>query len=225
MNKKFSCIIAAYNEADRIGKVLEVATKHPLLDEVIVVNDGSLDSTATIVEGYQARLIDLPQNHGKGFAVATGVYASKNEFILLLDADLIGLTEEGITSLLEPVISGQADMSISLRKNSLLIYRLIGLDFVSGERVFDKKFIEPHLEFISKLPGFGLEVFLNKQIILNKLKIKVVYLSTLISPRKSMKTNFFRGAYADILMIGHILKVISVFELVNQNLKMLAQRV
>ena len=224
MDKKFTCIVPAYNEERFIGNVLGVVSKHPLIDEVIVVDDGSYDSTASVAAKFNISLI-AQKNQGKSAAVVNGVRSAKNDYIVLIDADLIGLTLEGLSSLLQPVLSAQADISISLRKNSYLFYRMIGLDFVAGERAFKKSFIEPHLDEISKLRGFGLEVFLNQCIVHEKLKIKVVYLETLISPRKSVKTGFFRGRLDDLKMAGQILKTISVLDIIRQNVKMLSQRV
>jgi len=51
-NKIISCIIPAYNEADNIGKVLEVVEGHPLIKEVVVVNDGSTDNTSVCQDAW-----------------------------------------------------------------------------------------------------------------------------------------------------------------------------
>jgi len=224
MDKKFSCIVPAYNEERYIGNVLEVLTEHPLIDEVIVVDDGSHDGTANVATKFKVSVISQ-KNQGKSASVINGIRAAKNDYIVLIDADLIGLTTEGVSALLDPVLNAEADISISLRKNSYLFYRMIGLDFVAGERAFKREFIEPYLDEISKLKGFGLEVFLNNKIIQEKLKIKVVYLKTLISPRKSVKIGFFRGRLDDLKMAGQILKTISIFDIVRQNVKMRSQRV
>jgi cellulose synthase/poly-beta-1,6-N-acetylglucosamine synthase-like glycosyltransferase len=45
---RLSCIIPAYNEAARIGAVLDAVLGHPWIDEVIVVDDGSTDQTARV---------------------------------------------------------------------------------------------------------------------------------------------------------------------------------
>ncbi len=136
---KISCVICAYNEEKRIGNVLAALKNHPLLGEIIVVDDGSADRTSDVAASYNnIILIKHGVNKGKSKALATGISASKFEIIMMLDADLIGLSANAVKQLAEPVLSGNADITMSLRKNSLFIFHWLGIDYVSGERVFKK---------------------------------------------------------------------------------------
>lgn len=221
--RKVSCVICAYNEADRIGVILEVLKNHPLIAEIIVVDDGSTDATKEAVKRYDfARLITLPVNTGKSNALAVGIAAARYGIIALLDADLIGLKKADVTALIEPVISDEADISISLRKNSLPVYKLLGLDFVSGERVFRKSFIESHLETLRTLPGFSVEVFINRLIIEQELRVKIVRWKSVVNPRKSFKYGLMKGAKDDASMISDILKVVSASDIILQNYRILS---
>jgi hypothetical protein len=56
-------------------------------------------------------------------------------------------------------------MSNSVRKNSLAIYRWLGFDFVSGERVIPKWIVAECLSELDKLPRFGIEVYINERVI------------------------------------------------------------
>lgn len=91
-----SVVIPAYNEERRIGKTLVAIRKY--LDvqdysyEVIVVSDGSTDTTIPIVsiikEGWpELKMIDNKENKGKGAVVKQGVLASIGKYILFTDAD------------------------------------------------------------------------------------------------------------------------------------------
>lgn len=91
-----SIVIPAYNEEKRIGKTLQVIdaylSKKPWTSEILVISDGSLDSTVSIVEGYQKlakrlRLIANPENHGKGYVVRQGMIEAKGALRLFTDAD------------------------------------------------------------------------------------------------------------------------------------------
>ncbi len=218
---KISCIIPAYNEELRIETVLRAVYSHPLIDEVIVVDDASKDNTKDVVRKFKGvQLIVHEKNKGKSQTVVDGIIQSKGDIIFLLDADLIGLTPKNISDLVEPVLSQKADISISMRKNSPWIDRKIGFDFISGERVFPKKLVQDHLNEMQKLARFGLEVYLNKLIIKNKYKIKVVFWKDVVSLWKYKKSGLFPGLKGDFLMILDVLRTISIFEVVYQFVRM-----
>ncbi|MDB5992149.1 MAG: glycosyltransferase like 2 family protein [Herbaspirillum sp.] len=222
---RISCIICAFNEAPRIAAVLAVAAVHPLLREIIVVDDGSTDNTAEVVRQFpSATLISSPENRGKSFAMATGVAAAQNDLLMLLDADLQGLTGEHITALALPVLSGQTDVSLSLRQNSLLLFRIIGLDFVSGERVVRKNLLSEALSEIRLLPRFGIEVFMNSRIIARRLSITVVRWPRVTQSRKTEKLGRWKGILAECRMIADLLHVYYPLVLISQTLQLLALR-
>jgi glycosyltransferase involved in cell wall biosynthesis len=221
-----SCIIPAYNEAKRIGDVLEVATRHPLIDEIIVVDDGSTDHTARVAMGFGAvQVIVKPVNQGKSRAVCDGIRASHGAILLLLDADLIGLSAGQLTNLIAPVMEGLADISISLRGNALPPWRWLGLDYVSGERVLHREMFAGKLEEIEALPGFGLEVYINKLLTMRGSRIKVVRWDEVRSPYKSVKYGFLTGATAEMRMLRNIAQTITLSESASQINAMLRARV
>ncbi|PJC38519.1 glycosyl transferase, partial [Candidatus Peregrinibacteria bacterium CG_4_9_14_0_2_um_filter_38_9] len=168
-------------------------------------------------------LISYFPNRGKTHAVKTAFLATKNEWVMMIDSDLLGIEKRNITDLIAPVVEGNFDVSMTLRKNSLSIFRFLGLDFVSGERVFKKNLISD-FSLLDNLPGFGLEVFLNGLIVEKKLKIAVVDWENVITPRKSVKYGFWAGFVGDIKMVFQIVKVMGVFGIVEQFRKMFSLR-
>ena len=111
---KITAVIPAYNEEKTLRGVLEPVMQCDEISQVIVVNDGSTDRTAEIAGEMGVDLITLPYNQGKGAAVKAGVAATQAEIILLLDADLVGLTTDHIRALLSPVIKGEAMMTVGV---------------------------------------------------------------------------------------------------------------
>ena len=109
---KIVAIIPAHNEEKSIGPIVRVAKENELIDEVIVIDDGSFDTTSEVAEKNGARVIKLKNNQGKGKALEQGVKNTKAELLLFLDADLIKLTRNHLTMLLQPVIKGEADMTV-----------------------------------------------------------------------------------------------------------------
>jgi dolichyl-phosphate beta-glucosyltransferase len=90
---ELSVVIPAYNEEKHIRSAIEAILAYGRTNrlnlEIIVVDDGSGDHTATIVKEFPTvRLIANEKNHGKGFSVRTGLLSANKENILFLDADL-----------------------------------------------------------------------------------------------------------------------------------------
>jgi glycosyltransferase involved in cell wall biosynthesis len=119
---KYSIVIPAYNERARIpGTLKEVVSclrEHQWDAEVIVVNDGSTDSTAQIVKDFAAanpevRLLENPGNHGKGYSVRNGVLNALGDVVLFTDSDLSAPIEEA--ERLFAAIAAGADIAIGSR--------------------------------------------------------------------------------------------------------------
>jgi glycosyltransferase involved in cell wall biosynthesis len=212
-----SCIIPAYNEAARIAQVLAPVIGHPLIDEVIVIDDGSTDATSAVVAAIKGvRLITLPRNIGKTAALAHAIAEAQGPLLLLVDADLIGLSPKDLTALIRPVLNGKADLSISLRHNAPWIWRKIGLDYISGERVLKKSLIAPQLAALPGLPKFGFEVFLNSLAIAAQQRIAVVAWPGVISPLKASKYGWWSGISGDIGMIRDMMRAVPAWGLLRQ---------
>src|SRR3954453_13544456 len=94
---RISAIIAAYNEQDTIVDVIRSVEGHPIIQEIIVVDDGSTDATVERARTTSANVISMEKNSGKAAAMSRGVKAARNETILFLDADILGLTHQMIT--------------------------------------------------------------------------------------------------------------------------------
>lgn len=93
MKPEISLIIPAYNEELRIGKTLDKIIEYfELLNrtyEIIVVDDGSKDDTASVVQDYKnVKILKQIPNQGKGAAVRRGMLESTGDFRIFSDADL-----------------------------------------------------------------------------------------------------------------------------------------
>lgn len=94
---KISVVIPAYNEEARIPQTLRVVAGYLAGNydyEIIVVDDGSTDSTVKICSGFNVRVLKNDCNRGKGFSVRRGVMEAAGDFILFSDADMSTPIEE-----------------------------------------------------------------------------------------------------------------------------------
>lgn len=117
-----SIVIPAYNEESRIAPTIrEVVTycrDSGRVFEVIIVDDGSRDETSTVgrslaEEFPEVRLIRLAANHGKGYAVRSGVVNALGQIVLFADAD--GATPIAEIERLEGALASGADVAIGSR--------------------------------------------------------------------------------------------------------------
>jgi len=104
--RRLTVVIPAFNEEGRLpatlARIAEYLTNQPQLlpAEIIVVDDGSTDATARVVEGFSAppglwvQAVRLGHNRGKGAAVRAGLAASTGAWVLISDADLATPIEE-----------------------------------------------------------------------------------------------------------------------------------
>jgi dolichol-phosphate hexosyltransferase len=107
-----SIVMPVYNESGTIRSAVErvLAVDYPCPVELIVVDDGSSDDTASILRGLAEsglRLLCHERNLGKGAAVRTGVGQATGSHMIVLDADL-EYSPRDIPSMLRPVIDGHA---------------------------------------------------------------------------------------------------------------------
>lgn len=225
MKDRISCIIPAYNERKRIGSVLKTLQNHHLISEIIVVDDGSIDGTKDVVKKFRnIQLISHKKNKGKTQAIIAGIKKARGNLFMFIDADLQGLTQDNITALISPLIKNEADISISIRGNSLGLFKILGIDFISGERVFKKELLGNRKK-LKTLSGFGFESYLNKKVIEKKLRIKIVKWKNVSHARKSEKLGFIKGTIGDLSMIVEIIKTIGFFGMISQMIKMKALKV
>ena len=149
---KLSVVIPAFNEAATIADVVKGAAKYA--DEVIVVDDGSSDNTSFVAKAAGAKVMRLPTNSGKGFALSMGLSTAAldgADLIVCLDGDGQHNPEE-IPMVCGPVLRGEADLVIGsrflMKKGSKEIpkYRTIGqhaltkaTNFGNGVKVTDSQ--------------------------------------------------------------------------------------
>jgi len=198
-NPKVSAIVCAYNEEKTIRNVMQVLVDHPLISEVIAIDDGSQDQTGIIMGGFQnpesVQAIILPENKGKGYAMATAVEKASGDVLLFVDADLINLSDQHISSMLGTFFKEEPDMLIGFPIRGETISSAEKLDpfqQLSGQRVMYRQDFLPLLDTI-RCSGYGVETILNQHFEARKKPVKSIFLLNLIHPIKIEKSGFRRA--------------------------------
>jgi esterase/lipase/glycosyltransferase involved in cell wall biosynthesis len=136
-NKKIAAIIPAFNEGERIANVLKVLTRTKIIDEIIVIDDGSSDNTEKESKKFNITFLKNSRNRGKAYSMARGVKTSKADILFFCDADLKGLTESIINSIITPVLHNEYEMFIGLRANKMQ-QAVKAFALLSGERALTR---------------------------------------------------------------------------------------
>ena len=135
-----SFLIPAYNEAARIGEVLSRVDALGLDAQIIVVDDGSTDGTAAVVEAFMVgrpyvELLRQP-NRGKGSAVRAAITRIDREIAVIQDADM-EYDPADVVALIRPIEAGIADVVYGSRlsggapQRAYMFWHLMGNRFLS----------------------------------------------------------------------------------------------
>ena len=158
-------VIPAYNEEQGIGTALEDLSNNSFLNgaEIIVVDDGSTDATASIVKKYPVTLLRHAVNKGYGASLKTGIRHARADKIVIMDSDgqhSSKTIEEIVRRLADnPMVIGERtsdSFQVSNRKFGKWIIRVVGEylveqklpDFNSGFRGFDRKIMRSLLHLM-----------------------------------------------------------------------------
>ncbi len=115
---KVSVVIPAYNEIDTIDEILERVKAVPFDKEIVVVDDASHDGTRERLRELSAsgelRLIEHPENRGKGAALRSGFENAKGDVVVVQDADL-EYDPNDLVKIIAPIADGRADVCYGSR--------------------------------------------------------------------------------------------------------------
>jgi glycosyltransferase involved in cell wall biosynthesis len=116
-SQAISVVIPVYNEVKTIGAAIRRVLECGYETEVVVVDDGSSDGTREYlrqIENPKVRCFYHAVNRGKGAALRLGFATTKNEFVIVHDADL-EYDPRDFRGVMEPLIDGRADMVFGSR--------------------------------------------------------------------------------------------------------------
>lgn len=208
---KVAAIVPAYNEEKNVGNVLRVLLGcTDLLDEVILMDDGSHDRTAEIGRELGARVITQNPNRGKGEAMIKAVESTDADIVVFFDADLINLQKQHVADLIWPVTNGHASMCVGLRGRAGGLPKLMAsiapiMCVIGGERAMKREvFLGVPRKFIK---GFSVEIALNYYCRQKHLKVLLVELKALTIIRKEQKMGFVKGFKDRIKMSWQLIKI------------------
>ncbi len=202
-----SVIVPAYNEAGRISAVLEPIAASTLVDEIIVVDDGSDDDTAAEAEKHPVRVIRLCDNRGKAAALDAGVSVARNDVFLFLDADLVGLKTEHVDQLIRAFADGDLDMAVGVfsdgRRNTDLAQKIN--PYASGQRVLPRRLWERAKENVPEM-NYGIEIALSRLAAREGWRKEYVKLAGVSHVLKEEKRGFTKGLLDRFRMYGDMIK-------------------
>jgi glycosyltransferase involved in cell wall biosynthesis len=206
-----SVILPAYNEAGRIGNVLAVLREIDPILEIIVVDDGSKDSTLdevkqAAISDPRVIIIHHETNKGKGETIFTGAAAAKSPYLLFLDSDLKNLKPRNIQDLIKPVLTGKADMTLGLFLGGKIhtdITHWIN-PTLTGQRCLRAEIIRHISPEAAK--GYGIEIAITIVAYQLRQRVKIVPLKGVWHPPSEFHRGFLSGMAWRANMYSEILR-------------------
>ena len=203
-------VVPAYNEAGRISSVLRPVIASQWVDDVIVVDDGSDDGTANEARLFPVQVVILPKNSGKAAALDSGVSLAKNDTLLFLDADLVGLTAEHVDKLITSYQDMKLDMAVGVfvngRKKTDFAQKIN--PFASGQRVLTRKHWDLAKLSVKEVAevDFGIEYALSRLAAKENWVTEYIKLDGVTHVLKEEKRGFKQGMIDRFKMYGHMVK-------------------
>ncbi len=204
-----AAIIPAFNESRAIEKVLLVLQEVDYLSEIIIVDDGSKDTTFEIVSqailaNPRIKLVRHEANLGKGQAIFSGWRATEASCLLLIDADLINLTPAHIMDLINPVRDGQAHMTFGLFRSGHweTDFSHIVAPWLTGQRCIRRELLYAVPEDAAQ--GYGFETALTLAAQKHRWVSQSIRMQGVSHLVKENHRGFWSGLKNRATMYGHI---------------------
>ena len=206
-------VVPAWNEEQDIQLVLDALGPIEWLTQVVVVDDGSSDATPRVAQECADKyptmsVLRLAQNQGKGCAMLEGIrtLTAEVETVVFLDADLIGLTEDHLKVLVDPVKNLDCDMSVAIFKKGY--WRTdISQKFapnLNGQRCLPLRAAEEALIPLTE-SGYGVEIGLTLYARRKQWRIQYVDWPGMTHDMKEEKLGMIEGNRVRIMMYSQIL--------------------
>jgi len=110
-DENVTVVIPCYNEEHTVGNVVAACKNNVLVDQIIVVDDGSTDESAKQARKAGAIVVRHPKNMGKAHAIKTGASKATNDIIVFIDADLKSPVVDIIDRLALPILERTTDIT------------------------------------------------------------------------------------------------------------------
>lgn len=197
-----SVIIPAFNEGPTIAAVI-LAALHAGYNDVLVVDDGSTDDTAQAARAAGAQVISQP-NGGKGAAIHAGLSAAAGDVIVMLDADLLGLTPQHVLTLAEPVTGGSVDATIGVMSQTADVAQAFNRlnHHWSGQRAF-RRSVTSDLDV--QHTRYAVDLAISDCLRRHGAQIRVVKLPGLSQRTKERKVGVRQGLHDRVKMIAQVI--------------------
>ncbi|MBI3332414.1 glycosyltransferase [Candidatus Peregrinibacteria bacterium] len=198
--ERVSVIIPAYDEEETIVGIVRTALRHPLVDDIIVISDGSTDETAARARKTSAHVIEFSENRGKGAALEAGIQHARHDVLVFLDADIVGFQSGMLTALIEPVLHGTMKMFTLVRERGAdpLPYLPESL-IIGGERALKRRLWE--LVPAEERQGYDVELALNYYAKKHGLRTGAMHMPGLTQIIKEKKHGLVRGFIERVAML------------------------